>query len=60
MFLATRAKMLWDDENLYAAVELEEPNLLAHMTEKDTEMYPDNDIEMFIDVDGAYAAWAGK
>ncbi|MCE5250915.1 SUMF1/EgtB/PvdO family nonheme iron enzyme [bacterium] len=51
-FLATRAKMLWDDTNLYAAVELEEPNLLGHMFEKDTEMYLDNDIEMFIDVDG--------
>ena len=50
-FLATRVKMLWDDENLYAVAELEEPNLLGHMIEKDTEMYLDNDIELFIDVD---------
>ena len=50
-FLATRVKMLWDDDNLYAIAELEEPNLLGHMIEKDTEMYLDNDIELFIDVD---------
>ena len=50
-FLATRVKMLWDDENLYAAAELEEPNLLGHMIDNDQEMYLDNDIELFIDVD---------
>lgn len=51
-FLATRAKMLWDDSYLYAAVELEEPNLVGHVTTKDEEIYRDNDIELFIDVDG--------
>ena len=50
-FLATRARMLWDNDNFYAAVELEEPNLLGHMVDNDSEMYFDNDIELFIDVD---------
>ena len=50
--LRTRARMLWDDEHLYAAVELEEPHLVAHVVDKDEEIYDDNDIEMFIDVDG--------
>ncbi len=51
-FLATRAKLLWDDRYLYAAVELEEPNLVGHVTTRDEEIYRDNDIELFIDVDG--------
>jgi formylglycine-generating enzyme required for sulfatase activity len=50
-FLATRAKMLWDEKRLYAAVQLDEPNLMGHVFEKDAEIYFDNDIEMFIDVD---------
>ena len=49
--LRTRARLLWDDECLYAAVELEEPHLVAHVFEKDEEIYDDNDIELFIDVD---------
>lgn len=51
-FLATRAKMIWDDRYLYAAVELEEPNLIGHVVTRDEEIYYDNDIELFIDVDG--------
>ena len=51
-FLATRAKMLWDSSCLYAAVELEETNLIGHVVENDTEIYDDNDIEMFIDTSG--------
>jgi len=51
-FLATRAKLVWDDRYLYAAAELEEPNLVGHVVTKDEEIYADNDIELFIDVDG--------
>lgn len=50
-FLATHAKMLWDEKQFFAAVKLEEPNLLGHVVEKDSEIYFDNDIELFIDVD---------
>lgn len=49
----TRAKMLWDDEYLYFAVEMEEPDLWATLTERDTVIYQDNDIELFIDPDGS-------
>ena len=50
--LRTRARLLWDDDCLYAAVELEEPHLVAHVVDKDEEIYDDNDIELFLDVDG--------
>jgi hypothetical protein len=48
----TRAKMLWDDDFLYVAAELEEPHLWATLTERDAVIYHDNDFEVFIDPDG--------
>ena len=48
----TRIKMLWDDEYLYIACELEEPNIWATLTERDSVIFHDNDIEVFIDPDG--------
>ncbi|MBC8108242.1 MAG: carbohydrate-binding family 9-like protein [Anaerolineae bacterium] len=48
----TRAKMLWDDENLYVAAELAEPHVVATLTEKNSVIYHDNDFEIFIDPDG--------
>lgn len=51
--LRTRAKMLWDDEYLYFAVEMEEPDLWATLTERDSVIYHDNDIELFIDPEGS-------
>ncbi|WP_430809405.1 MULTISPECIES: carbohydrate-binding family 9-like protein [unclassified Carboxylicivirga] len=50
--LATRAKMLWDDNYLYIAAYLEEPHLWATITERDAVIYYDNDFEVFIDPDG--------
>jgi Carbohydrate family 9 binding domain-like len=47
----TRAKMLWDDHNLYIAAELEEPQAWATLTEHDTVIFQDNDFEVFIDPD---------
>jgi hypothetical protein len=49
----TRAKMLWDDDNLYLAIEMEEPDLWATLTERDAVIFQDNDIEVFIDPDGS-------
>jgi formylglycine-generating enzyme required for sulfatase activity len=49
--LATRAKMVWDDQFLYFGGELEEPNLIANITENDAVIYRDNDFEIFLDVD---------
>jgi hypothetical protein len=48
----TRAKMLWDDNYLYIAAELEEPHVWATLTEHDSVIFQDNDFEVFIDPDG--------
>jgi hypothetical protein len=50
--LATRVKMLWDDEALYVAAELEEPHVWATLREHDVPIFHDNDFEVFIDPDG--------
>ena len=47
----TTAKMLWDDDYLYVGAVLEEPNILAKLTKRDTIIYYDNDFEVFIDPD---------
>jgi hypothetical protein len=48
----TRAKMLWDDEALYIAAELEEPHVWADLTAHDSVIFHDNDFEVFLDPDG--------
>lgn len=48
----TRAKMLWDDHNLYIAAEMEEPQVSATLTEHDSVIFHDNDFEVFLDPDG--------
>lgn len=48
----TRVKMLWDDEALYIAAELEEPHVWGTLTEHDDVIYRDNDFEVFLDPDG--------
>jgi hypothetical protein len=48
----TRMKMLWDDENLYIAAQMEEPHVWATLTEHDSVIFHDNDFEVFIDPDG--------
>ena len=48
----TRAKLLWDDENLYIAAQLLEPHLQGSIREHDAVIFQDNDFEVFIDPDG--------
>jgi hypothetical protein len=48
----TKAKMLWDNEYLYIAAEMEEPDLWATLTQRDAVIFHDNDFEVFIDPDG--------
>src|SRR5262249_4340572 len=48
----TRVKMLWDDDALYIAAELEEPHIWATLTEHDSVIFHDNDFEVFLDPDG--------
>lgn len=48
----TRAKMVWDDENLYIGALLDEPHVWATITEHDAVIFQDNDFEVFMDPDG--------
>ena len=47
----TRAKMLWDDENLYVAALLDGDEIWGHLTERDSVIFLDNDFEIFVDPD---------
>lgn len=48
----TRAKLLWDEQYLYIAAELEEPHVWATLTNHDAVIFQDPDFEVFIDPDG--------
>lgn len=48
----TKAKMLWDDDYFYVSAVLEEENIVAKLTQRDTIIYYDNDFEVFLDPDG--------
>src|ERR1017187_2708147 len=48
----TRAKMLWDDDYLYIAAEIEEPHVWATLTNHDAVIFYDPDFEVFIDPKG--------
>jgi hypothetical protein len=48
----TRVKMLWDDQALFIAAELEEPHVWATLLEHDAVIFHDNDFEVFVDPDG--------
>jgi len=48
----TRIKLLWDDEYLYVAAELQEPHIWATIQKKDEVIFQDNDFEIFLDPDG--------
>lgn len=48
----TRAKMLWDENYLYIAAELEEPMPWATLTAHDSVIFRDHDFEVFWDPDG--------
>ena len=48
----TRMKMLWDEEYLYIGVHLVEPHIWATYTERESVIFHENDIEVFLDPDG--------
>jgi hypothetical protein len=52
--LDTRAAILWDDECLYIGFELEEPDVTATLTERDSHIWLDDDVELFIAGPDAY------
>src|SRR6476660_6574894 len=52
--LDTRAAALWDDDYLYIAFWLDEPSVEAQMTQRDSPVFYENDIEVFIDGGDCY------
>jgi hypothetical protein len=50
----TRVALLWDDEYLYFGFTAEETNVSATLTERDSRIYEDNDLEVFIAGEDAY------
>jgi hypothetical protein len=53
-FLDTRMAALWDDRNFYVAFWIEEPNVQACLTERDSFIWTENDVELFIAGPDAY------
>jgi hypothetical protein len=47
--LATHVRMLWDDDALYVAAEIEEPDVWATVTGHDEVVFHDDDFEVFLD-----------
>lgn len=50
----TRAAILWDDDYLYAGFWVEEPFVAATLTERDSLVWTENDVEVFIAGQDAY------
>ena len=50
----THAAVLWDDDFLYVAYWIEEPDVRATLTQRDAPVYTENDVELFIDGGGGY------
>ena len=44
----TRVKMMWDDTYFYVCAEMEEPDVWATLTERDSVIFQDNDFEVFL------------
>ena len=51
-FLNTHVKMLWDSNYLYILARLEEPNIWATFTQRESIIFHENNFEVFIDPDG--------
>ncbi len=47
----TRAKIMWDDENLYVGAQLDGNEIWGNVTRRDDVIFRDNDFEIFIDPD---------
>lgn len=53
-WLQTRVVLLWDDQYLYFGFKVPEPHVRASLTERDSRIYQDNDVEVFIAGKDAY------
>lgn len=52
--LETKTAVLWDDRNLYIGFWVQEPFPTAHQTERDSLIFRENDVEVFIDGGDCY------
>lgn len=50
----TKSAILWNDTHLYVAFRAEEPFVEAHLTERDSIIFLENDLELFIDGGDCY------
>jgi cytochrome c len=50
----TRVAVMWDEKNLYVGFWVEEPNVAATFKERDSPIYYNNDVEVFIAGQDAY------
>jgi hypothetical protein len=50
----TRVALQWDDERLYVAYWIEEPQVAATLTARDSFVWNDNDVELFVAGDDCY------
>jgi hypothetical protein len=53
-FLGTEAAALWDDENLYVAFWIDEPSVRASLAKRDSLVFLENDVEVFVDGGDCY------
>lgn len=53
-FLGTQAAALWDDDNLYVGFWIDEPSVKAAQTERDSLVFLENDVEVFVDGGDCY------
>lgn len=51
---STSSAILWSDDRLYVAFRAQEPNLQASLTQRDSLIFLENDLELFIDGGDCY------
>lgn len=51
---STSVRVLWDDDYLYVGYAIEEPNVEAKFTKRDSPIYRENDVELFIAGEDGY------
>lgn len=50
----TRVALLWDDQHLYFGFQAEETDVWGTLTERDSKIWEENDLELFIAAEDAY------
>ena len=57
LLLLLQVKMIWDDSWLWVGAWLQEPQLVATLTEQNSVIYHDNDFEVGEQMGAAGAGW---